>query len=566
MNARRAPTQPPAYEPPPWVPLRAFLESPDFCGLTLSPVVAAIADAADGAPVTSIDDATCRRIFAVPRAALRARRPRPNSVIVIAGAQGGKTTRLGAPAALHAAVCVPTPNAMRPKDGRLVRVGRPPRALIVAPDKDLADSAFETVKGYVTASAVLREMMMDALPAGSRARQMAERADEDEYGGPARKVVLRRSDGVIVEIVVKAGLKRGAGARSAPLVGFLLDEACFMDEEGAAVSDAEILRAVEPRLVTGAQAWLVSTPWEESIGVAMEFVRARDAAPEGERQRESLVVGGSAEHNVSTLDLFPGWDPDGSKIARAMRDPVNKAREVDGVPLASGSSRWFPPAVVARAFALPPWTQALEGRGAGGDFAFESDYTAQSVVDRHGDRYDLRADRVEVPGAEGLKPSATVHAGAEFVKAHGVTRIMGDAHYRKSVEEHLNERGVQFVDAPAGPNGKWEAYKFTLDLMLDARLRLAGASNPERLKANLGRVLRRPRAGGRWEIYVPRSAGRGHADDVSSLILAALEARDSFAFASADVSDWDLQSWSNPRGVTPALIDGADMWTNPRAM
>ncbi len=51
-----------AAEPLP-ATLREFLESPEWCGLTLSPMVAAIVDASQGIRPTTIDDATCLRYF-----------------------------------------------------------------------------------------------------------------------------------------------------------------------------------------------------------------------------------------------------------------------------------------------------------------------------------------------------------------------------------------------------------------------------------------------------------------------------------------------------------------------
>jgi hypothetical protein len=519
-------TSPEEYQPPPWVPLREFLKSSDFCGLQLSPVVAAIAEAADGLPVTAIDDATSRRIFAVGLAHFAQGRAVPSIVDVIAGGQGGKTTRLGAPAMLRAAWCVPAPNAVAVgPDNYLRQVGRPPRVLIIAPDRDLADGAFEACKAFVAASPVLRKAMLDALP--KKARKAAREADDDEYSGLSRRILLKRPDGITVEIVVRAALRRGTSARSAPLLGVLLDEACFFEDEGSAVNDAEIVRAAAQRLVGPlAQIWLVSTPWEEQTGEAMRLVRERDEAPEADRHAEALVVGGSAEHHVSTLDLFPGWDADGKKRRLLAKDPANYAREVDGIPLPAGSARWFPPAAVDLAFALQPFVGAPQARGAGGDFAFEQDSSAQAAVDRFdGDRYDLKAIAEQVPGAGGLKPSVVCAAAAAVLAPLRVRHIMVDGHYRKSVEEELEKHKITVIDAPGGNEGKWDTYTLARDLMVEGRLRLAGAPEPERLKAQLGRVLKKPLPGGRWQIYVPRRGGHGHGDRVSALVLGVWRAR-----------------------------------------
>jgi len=517
---------PELYKPPPWIALRKFLESPDFCGLTLSPVVAAIAEAADCQPVTTIDEATCRRIFGVGLEQLATAREVPSMVTLIAGSQGGKTTRLGAPAALRAAWCVPAPHAVAVgPDNYLRRVGRPPRVLIIAPYSDLADAAFEACKNYIASSPVLRKAMIEALP--KKVRRAAEEADDDEYGGLSRKILLKRPDGIKVEIVVRAAQGRGASARSAPLLMLLLDEACFFEDEGSAVNDAETVRAAGPRLVgPGAQMWLVSTPWEEQTGEAMRLVRERDEAPEAARQRDAVVVGGSAEHFVSTLDLFPDWDADGKKRALLAKDPANYAREVDGIPLPAGSARWFPPGAVDLAFTLGPFSGEPEARGAGGDFAFINDHSAEAIVDRYeGGRYDLRAEADQVPGPGGLKPSIACEEAANLLDAHDLRILMADDHYKMSVEEELAKRKIAFVSAPAGNEGKWDTYTFVRDLMVEGHLRLAGSSEPERLRAQLGAVLKKPLPGGRWQIYVPRSKGRGHGDKVSALVLGVCMAR-----------------------------------------
>ena len=83
---------------------RTFSESPQWCGLALSPLMAAIMDAAEGIRPTRIDDATCTRHFGcaldqLPRVARRL-------VAVRAGGRAGKTSRLMATKALHAALTV----------------------------------------------------------------------------------------------------------------------------------------------------------------------------------------------------------------------------------------------------------------------------------------------------------------------------------------------------------------------------------------------------------------------------------------------------------------------------
>src|SRR5579859_8067263 len=88
----------------PHLSFRAFLEDASFCGLDLSPMVAAIVDASEGLPVDLPRDA-CIGAFGCGPEQLP-REPR-RTVCVSAGGRGGKSSRLLAPKALHAAWTVP---------------------------------------------------------------------------------------------------------------------------------------------------------------------------------------------------------------------------------------------------------------------------------------------------------------------------------------------------------------------------------------------------------------------------------------------------------------------------
>jgi hypothetical protein len=515
MTKRAATTAPPALDT---ISFRAFLESPRFCGLALSPIAAAIADAADGARVTSINDATCARIFGVRRADLPT--TRPSIVTVIAGGQGGKTTRLGAPKALHAAWTVPVPTS-----AGNAQMGAA-RSLIIAPDTDLASADFEACKGYVWGSPVLRDAMRRGMSA-DRSRRVD--WDADEYGGPSRHIPLRRPDGTKVEVIVRAGLKRGTSARSRPLVCLLLDEVCFFETDAAAVTDKDILDAALQRLAgqPGAQAWLVSTPWEETIGEAMRFVAERDAQPDPKlKHRRALVVGGSEKHNVSTIDLRPDWSGDLDEIKR---DLARYSREFLGIPLAAGSSRWFDLTAIDICAVRPVPSGQVEGVGLGADFGFERDHSAQAATERFdGEVYDCAGIQEQAPRAGApLKTSVVCKSAALFALAHGSAEVMADIHYRVSVQEELEREKVRFVDAPGGESGKWDMFSFARDVMAEARLGLSRlpAATLERLKSNLLRVMKKPRAGGRMEIYVPRRKGQGHADDVTALVTSLWHAR-----------------------------------------
>ena len=179
---------------------RTFLESPDYCGLDLSPMVAAIADAADGRRPDTIDDATAERYFGC--ALERLPRQRRRTVAVQAGGRGGKTSRLLAPKALHAAWTTPLPT---------LAVEEHAVALIVSSDLIFAKQALSFCTGYANASPVLRAAIV---------------------GEPTTEsLTLLRPDGRLVDVRVRAAGVRGKGVPYACLKR-------LMEGVGAAMKDA----------------------------------------------------------------------------------------------------------------------------------------------------------------------------------------------------------------------------------------------------------------------------------------------------------------------------------------
>lgn len=213
----------------PVMPLREFATSREFCALAPSPLAAAIMDAADGRAVTTIDDAMARRHFGCELAEIPRRAP--SSVAVRAGRGGGKSSQLLAPKILHAAWTVRVPELARGEDCF---------ALIVAPTLDGAGQTFAFVRGIVESSPRLRAALVDEPLAES--------------------LRLRRPDGNVCCIRTFAATRGGTQLRSRTLVCVVFDEAAFFRDSSAVVNDRELYRAVMPRLVPGAQAWLVTTP------------------------------------------------------------------------------------------------------------------------------------------------------------------------------------------------------------------------------------------------------------------------------------------------------------------
>jgi hypothetical protein len=460
-----------------------FCESPLFCGLELSPVMRAIALASEGRPVDVVDAA---RYFGCGPERLPHRLP--GTVAVRAGGRGGKSSRLVATKALHAAWTVPLPTLAH---------GEYACSLIVARDIKLARQTLSFVKGYCESSPILRQALISS-----------PRTDDVE---------LRRPDGRPVRIEILAASARGAATRGRVLPFVGLDEAAFFwSGDAYAVKDTDIYRAVRQRIAPGGQVWIVSTPWLAHTGLLEELID-KDW---GKHEHALCVTAG-------TRDLNPTWDPDGT-IEAAMRatDPDGARAEIDGVPLPGSAASFFDLASIDAAvdpnLTLPRASRPGDIVSAGGDVAFRRDSSALAIVHHVGHELvvaELLELRPETD--QPLRPSEVVRKFAETLQRHsGVRYMVADAHYREAVAEHLSESQLGLKDAPAGAGGVAEVYVRARALLRERRVRLP---NHPRLLSQLRSVQWRPNVGGSITIVLPRDSG-GHCDLVSALVLALWEA------------------------------------------
>jgi hypothetical protein len=456
--------------------LRSFARS--TCALELSPLIAAIMDASAGLRPTTIDDDESVRHFGctldgLPSTPLR-------TIAVRAGGRGGKTSRLLAPKALHAAWTVPLPT---------VRRGEVASALIVAPDLKLARQALSFVTGYVEGSRVLTRALVEP---------------------PTKDAVeLRRPDGKRVRIEVLAASRGGRGVRGRTLVFAGLDEAAFFfDETTGVVNDADVYRAVLQRVVPGGQVWIVSTPWLADTGL-LETLIAKNWGTHA----NALAA------TAPTRALNPSWDPTG-EVERDMReqDPDAAVREIDGEPMTGGAGNLLDPAAVDDcvddSLSIPcrPSSRA----SAGGDVAFVRDPAALCITERRGNHVVILAleERRPARGAP-LKPSELAADFGEIAKSYRVNTIACDRHYSEALREHLATLGVRLVHGPDGQAGKTEVFLLLRQLVNERRLRIPRHA---RLIGQLKSLISRPTPGGGLQITSPRRGG-GHGDLCSALTL-----------------------------------------------
>ncbi len=461
---------------------RAFAEHPDFCGLALSPLVAAIADASGGTRPDTIDAAASDRHFGCSLDRLPAAAPR--TVVVRAGGRGGKTSRLLAPKALHAAWTVPAP---------LLGPGEEAYAVVAAPTMRLARQAFSFIRGYVDASPVLSQALV---------------------GEPAQEsLALRRPDGSVCRIEIFAAGRGGAQLRAKTLVFAGFDEAAFFrDEATGVVNDAELYRAVLQRIVPGGQCWLVSTPWLAGVGLIEEFIGREFGA-----HAHALCA------VAPTRALNPNWDPTG-EVERDLRaqDPDAAEREIDAKPMAAGSQLFFSPeALKAAVHATRP--QRLPRRpgalyAAGGDCAFKRNSSALAVVERDGERYRLALleEQTPKPGLP-LKPSAVIADFAREMDGYGASGLVVDSHELDEVRAALVQHGKNALPAP----DKTESYILARKLFHEGKIELP---DHPRLLRQLRDVVAKPQPGGGLQISSPKRADGSHGDLVSALVAALWQA------------------------------------------
>ncbi|HSN29413.1 MAG TPA: hypothetical protein VLT45_24150, partial [Kofleriaceae bacterium] len=447
------------------ISFREFASSPDFCGIDPSPVIAAIMDAADRLPVTTIDDATCEKHFGCTVADL----PRESFfrlVVVRAGGRGGKTSRLLAPKALHAAWTVPAPD---------LQPGEEAFAFVVAPYTDLADQTFAFVRGYVEASPVLSKALV---------------------GEPkARSLRLRRPDGTIACVKVVAAGRSGTQLRARTTIFAGIDEAAlFRDRASGVVNDEHIYGAIAPRIIAGGQCWMVSTPWLANVGLIEQTI----GREWGTHENALCVV-------APTKALRPTFDPDGSiERAERARDPENWEREILAIPLTGGTSAFFShEAIEAAKHEKRPLK--LERRedavyGSGGDCGFRKNSSALAIVETDSDGSLYRLAAIEElkpqPGLP-LKPAGVVDAFASEMDDYGDAFLVVDSHEREEVSLELARHGKSAIDAP----DKREAYVLTRKLLHEGKIEIP---DHPRLIRQLKDVVAKPLPGGGIQISSPR--------------------------------------------------------------
>lgn len=384
--------------------------------------------------------------------------------------------------------------------------GQVPCAFVVSPSKPLAKIAVGIARELVRGTPLERHVEADT----------------------ADGFTLRRADGRLVEIKSVAASKGGANLRGRDVIVLVLDESEFMsgDDGDFAVTDRDQISAAMPRLLE--HVICISTPWPSPNATAEYYDRNW-----GHPVDAVAALG-------TSMFMRPSRQLEQDRAHEMARDPDNAAREYDCVPGERGGSRLFVEGLkesVVEGRALTIMAPAAAVMGCGGDLGLERDSSAIAVVSRLEDNYELcEYDEVRPGKGQPLSPRYVIRDRfAPVMRRHGVRAIALDAHYRQSAIEHLTALDLEFKDAPAGQQGKYDSYMNFRAQLRAGKMRLP---NDPRLLAQLRAVTATPMAGGNVRISSPRRTGGGHGDVVSALVLAVWCASGGYRMAAQGLFDY----------------------------
>lgn len=480
------------------VPVR-LVDFMRWVGLDPSEAIEAIADASEGRPVRT---ALCLAIFGCANDNMPTCQRRV--VVCRAGGRAGKTSRLLAPKALHAALVVPLPTLAR---------GEHAVSLIVAPRQLEAVQALNFVRGIIESKPELRAMVANRSNHRGAVRL-----------GSSNCITIRRADGTLVDIRVGVASGGGLSARAKTLVFAGMDEAAFFRAEGE-LTDKALYQAAIQRVVPGGQVWMVSTPWIEGFGV-MEEHFGRD---HGKHTLTLCATG-------TTRMLNPSWDPDGT-IEEQMRvdDPDNASREIDAIPLPAGSKLFFPPELLMKAVndnreRCVDFDPRFE-HFAAGDLGFRRNSSAMGISRLEGELVRLVFIDEVIPERGAPLVASEVCAGfGDACARYGAFDIQVDYESIEAAREHFGK--LELVDPRdhrmAAPKRSISITEFNPGTEMEpafSRVRSAMGEghieipNDPRLLSQLRRVTSKPIAGGRVRIILPR-VGNAHGDLAVACVMA----------------------------------------------
>ncbi len=446
-----------------------------FCksiGLPLTPAQKALcATSFDGAPVDpQFADIFGGHVGAMPADA--------RTIVWLCGRASGKTL-LGAAACLWKALTA---------DLTALGKGEEAYAIIVAPDMKLARLTLSNVAGWLDTSALGKLVIKRTADA----------------------ITLKRPDGRKVQIAVFAAGRGGAQVRGKTTVAASLDEACFFRDEAAAINDADIYNALQPRVIPGGFILLASTPWVQS-GLLWSIHDTQFGKP-----LTAIVAQARTERmrtdSPSLLATIRG---------ERLRDPDNTAREFDCLWLTRGAGGAFPlDALNASVLETPPEVHGLIYIG--GDLGFVRDQTAFCVVQAGPNNSIIVRDVLELQPKRGepLGMTQVLRDAAAFAATYHTSKIRVDHHAFAPAIDAIKEGRLNLTLEPCAEDRMSHEHRYIGAINAFKEKRVAIPKRFGRLADQLARIVATPKPGGGTTFAVPRSGGN-HCDLAMAFLLAA---------------------------------------------
>jgi hypothetical protein len=320
---------------------------------------------------------------------------------------------------------------------------------------------------------------------------------------------LRRDDGRLVIFECLPATKGGSALRGRSLAFVHFVEGAYFRDSNYVINDAELYKAVDPRVIAGGIVFIESTPSVES-GLLFDLFTTNYGNP-----TTALAV------RAPTL-LMRTDDHTRSLVERAkLKDAEAAAQEFECQWVAVGSSLFFDggavDACVDRSMVHPFPYDPNAGSATGLDIGLEHDSSAITIVQMNDTRSWLAFyDEIRPSRGCPLVPGDVVRRFAGHMRTYNTNRAVADKHYILSVREHGAPLGISVWEAPGGSTGKLETHLAGREVINERKFRM---SFIPRLIAQLKEIRQKPISGGGMQITSPRRAGQGHGDIASALIL-----------------------------------------------
>jgi hypothetical protein len=471
--------------------LERVFSQPGLMGVPASPLQTAIVRAAAGLPVAgAIDRDTSAKHFGVERLPTE----RPRRVVLICGIRGGKST-MGVAAAIWACLTA---------DLSSLPAHEVARYAIIGPAVDAADATYKQLVGYLQSSPA-RSAVLARDPTESR-------------------VVVRRPDGRVVEIVVVAAHRGGLSVRNRWLIGLTLEEVASFGSEatGAAISAEEILRAAETRLLPGCQAWLISSPFGP-VGMLHALYQKYFGKP-----GTTLVV------HAPTRALNPSFPQ--SRIDEIARDDPDTAAREYGAEWIDADSSYLPALLVDKAIRDAPlvrmgtaFAAAMDPATRGNAWTLAVGWSEQEwipveerVDDFEGNAVAVTRTRVTIAAVwqwvgskkAPLSPRDVLRQMASLLSPFGVATVYSDQWSIDALADHGRAMGLDIVEH----EGKIDAPYARLRAMLQNSL-IELPPDPV-MRQDLLSIRQRATANG-IKVHLPLTSDGRHCDFAPAVALCA---------------------------------------------